>query len=93
MAQQTVTQSFPAVSDDATHVQRALAAMRALSAQLCRSTSSALSNCAEQFCATTPGARDAVQDAYVSAFENLASYCGEATLADMAVPHYLIEVS
>ena len=47
----------------------------------------------EAFCATTPGAEDAVQDAYVSAFENLASYCGEAMLADVAVPHYLIEVS
>ena len=94
MAQQTVTQSFSCCfrMTPRTCSER-LPAMRALSAQLCSSTIVGFIELREAFCATTPGAEDAVQDAYVSAFENLASYCGEAMLADVAVPHYLIEVS
>jgi DNA-directed RNA polymerase specialized sigma24 family protein len=48
--------------------------MPALSAQLCISTIVGFIELREAFCA----AEDAVQDA---AFENLASYCGEPTLA------------
>jgi DNA-directed RNA polymerase specialized sigma24 family protein len=50
------------------------------SAQLCRRTIAAFIELPAASYATTPTLKDAVQEAYVSAFTNLASYRGEGSL-------------
>jgi len=81
MAQSSAKQTDPAVSDEANLVRRALdhdagafrAIMQKHNRRLYRIARGILRNNAD--------AEDAVQDAYVSAFTNLASYRGESALA------------
>ena len=80
MAQQTVTQTFPPVSDD-TLVQRALARDASAFRAITQKHNRRLYRIARTILRNDADAEDALQDAYVSAFANLASYRGEATLA------------
>ena len=81
MAQQTVTQTFPAVSDDTAHVQRALARDEGAFRAIMQKHNRRLYRIARAILRNDADAEDAVQDAYVSAFANLASYRGESALA------------
>jgi RNA polymerase sigma-70 factor, ECF subfamily len=81
MAQQSVAQAFPAVSDDATQVQRALARRAGAFRAIVQKHNRRVYRIARTILRNNADAEDAVQDAYVSAFENLAGYCGESTLA------------
>jgi RNA polymerase sigma-70 factor (ECF subfamily) len=80
MAQQPVTQTFPPVSDD-THVQRALARDASAFRAIMQKHNRRLYRIARTILRNDADAEDALQDAYVSAFANLASYRGESTLA------------
>jgi RNA polymerase sigma-70 factor (ECF subfamily) len=80
MAQQPVTQIFPPVSDD-THVQRALARDASAFRAIMQKHNRRLYRIARTILRNDADAEDALQDAYVSAFANLASYRGESTLA------------
>jgi RNA polymerase sigma-70 factor (ECF subfamily) len=81
MAQHGLTQATPAISDDVDLAGRAAAgdagAFRAIMQRLNRR----LYRIARGILRNNTEAEDAVQDAYVSAFTNLASYRGESTLA------------
>src|SRR5215469_18816963 len=79
MAQQPVTQT-PPVSDD-THVQRALARDASAFRAITQKHNRRLYRIARTILRNDADAEDAVQDAYVSAFTDLASYRGESTLA------------
>jgi len=79
MAQQPVTQT-PPVSDD-THVQRALARDASAFRAIIQKHNRRLYRIARTILRNDADAEDALQDAYVSAFANLASYRGESTLA------------
>ena len=81
MAQQTVTQTFPVVSDDTANVQRALARDPSAFREIMQKHNRRLYRIARTILRNDADAEDAVQDAYVSAFANLASYRGESTLA------------
>ena len=81
MAQQTVMQTFPAVSDDTAHVQRALARDASAFRAIMQKHNRRPYRIARSILRNEADAEDAVQDAYVSAFANLASYRGESTLA------------
>jgi RNA polymerase sigma-70 factor, ECF subfamily len=81
MAQQTITQTSPAVSDDTAHVRRALARDALAFREIMRKYNRRLYRIARSILRNDADAEDAVQDAYVSAFANLASYRGESTLA------------
>ena len=80
MAQQPVTQTFPPVSDD-THVQRALARDASAFRAIIQKHNRRLYRIARTILRNDADAEDTLQDAYVSAFANLASYRGESTLA------------
>jgi RNA polymerase sigma-70 factor, ECF subfamily len=81
MAQQTVKQLSPTVSDDTAHVQRALARDLGAFRMIMQKNNRRLYRIARTILRNETDAEDAVQDAYVSAFANLASYRGESTLA------------
>ncbi len=81
MAQQTVTQTLPAASDDAAHVQRALARDASAFRAIMQKHNRRIYRIARTILRNDADAEDAVQDAYVAAFANLASYRGESTLA------------
>jgi RNA polymerase sigma-70 factor, ECF subfamily len=81
MAQQTVKQLSPTVSDDTAHVQRALARDPGAFRMIMQKNNRRLYRIARTILRNETDAEDAVQDAYVSAFANLASYRGESTLA------------
>ena len=66
-------------SDDATHVQRALARRAGAFRAIMHKHNRRLYRTARSILRSDADAE--VQDAYVSASENLASYCGESTLA------------
>jgi RNA polymerase sigma-70 factor, ECF subfamily len=80
MAQQSITQTFPAVSDDGAHVQRALARDGSAFRAIMQKHNRRLYRIARTILRNDADAEDALQDAYVSAFANLASYRGESTL-------------
>jgi RNA polymerase sigma-70 factor (ECF subfamily) len=69
---------FLLFSDDATHVQRALARHAGAFRAIMHKHNRRLYRIARSILRHDANAEDAVQDA---AFENLASYCGEPTLA------------
>jgi len=81
MAQQTVKPTVHAVSDDIAHVQRALACDASAFRAIMQKHNRRLYRIARSILRNDTDAEDAVQDAYVSAFANLASYRGESTLA------------
>ena len=81
MAQQPVTLTFPTVSDDTACVQRALAGDESAFRAITQKHNRRLYRIARTILRNDADAEDAVQDAYVSAFANLASYRGESTLA------------
>ena len=81
MAQQTVTQTLPAVSDDTANVQRALARDPSAFREIIQKHNRRLYRIARTILRNDADAEDAVQDAYVSAFANLASYRGGSALA------------
>ena len=81
MAQQTVKPTVHTVSDDIAHVQRALACDPSAFRAIMQKHNCRLYRIARSILRNDTDAEDAVQDAYVSAFANLASYRGESTLA------------
>jgi len=81
MAQQTVKPTVHAVPDDIAHVQRALACDASAFRAIMQKHNRRLYRIARSILRNDTDAEDAVQDAYVSAFANLASYRGESTLA------------
>jgi RNA polymerase sigma-70 factor, ECF subfamily len=81
MAHQTVTQTFPSVSHDTALVQRALARDASAFRAIMQKHNRRLYRIARAILRNDADAEDAVQDAYVSAFANLASYRGESALA------------
>ena len=87
MAQQTVTQTVPAFRTTPNTCSERSPAMPALSAQLCRQHNRRLYRIARSILRNNADAEDAVQDAYVSAFTNLASYRGEVDPCELAVPN------
>ena len=81
MAQSTATQSAPEVANEAEQVRRALTRDAAAFRVIMQSHNRRLYRIARSILRNNADAEDAVQEAYVSAFTNLASYRGEATLA------------
>src|SRR6516225_6317567 len=81
MAQNTIKQAVPAVSDDAELVRRALARDAGAFRAIMQKHNRRLYRIARGVLRNNTEAEDAVQDAYVSAFTRLASYRGESTLA------------
>ena len=80
MAQHSAKQTAPA-SNDIEQVQRALARDASAFRAIMQSHNRCLYRIARSILRNNADAEDAVQEAYVSAFTNLASYRGEATLA------------
>jgi RNA polymerase sigma-70 factor, ECF subfamily len=81
MAQHRVKQAVPALSDDAGLVRRALAHDASAFRAIMQKHNRRLYRIARGVLRNNTDAEDAVQDAYLSAFTNLASYRGESTLA------------
>jgi RNA polymerase sigma-70 factor, ECF subfamily len=81
MAQQSVKQISPAALDDEAHVQQALAGDPGAFRVIMQKNNRRLYRIARTILRNDADAEDAVQDAYVSAFANLANYRGESTLA------------
>ena len=81
MAQYGLKQAVPAVSDDAELAGRALARDAGAFRAIMQKHNRRLYRIARGILRNDTEAEDAVQDAYVSAFTNLASYRGESTLA------------
>ena len=81
MAQNRIKQAVPAVSDDAELVRRALARDAGAFRAIMQKHNRRLYRIARSILRDNTEAEDAVQDAYVSAFTQLASYRGESTLA------------
>jgi len=81
MAQSTATQSAPEAANEAEQVRRALTRDAAAFRVIMQSHNRRLYRIARSILRNNADAKDAVQEAYVSAFTNLASYRGEATLA------------
>ena len=80
MAQSTATRSAPEVANEAEQVRRALTRDAAAFRVIMQSHNRRLYRIARSILRNNADAEDAVQEAYVSAFTNLASYRGEATL-------------
>jgi len=81
MAQHGLKQAAPAVSDDAELAERALARDAGAFRAIMQKHNRRLYRIARGILRNDTEAEDAVQDAYVSAFTNLATYRGESTLA------------
>ena len=81
MAQNGLKQATPAISDDAELAGRALARDAGAFRAIMQKHNSRLYRLARTILRNDADAEDALQDAYVSAFANLASYRGESTLA------------
>jgi RNA polymerase sigma-70 factor, ECF subfamily len=81
MAQHKVKQAVPAASDDAELARRALARDAGAFRAIMQKHNRRLYRIARGVLRNDTDAEDAVQDAYVSAFTNLATYRGESTLA------------
>jgi RNA polymerase sigma-70 factor, ECF subfamily len=81
MAQNTVKQTVPAVSVDADLVRRALVHDAGAFRAIMQKHNRRLYRIARGILRNNADAEDAVQDTYVSAFTNLASYRGESSLA------------
>ena len=81
MAQSTATQSAPEVANEAEQVRRASTRDAAAFRVIMQTHNRRLYRIARSILRNNADAEDAVQEAYVSAFTNLASYRGEATLA------------
>ena len=80
MAPHTAKQTAPA-ANDTEQVQRALAGDAGAFRAIMQTHHRRLYRIARSILRNNADAEDAVQEAYVSAFTNLASYRGEATLA------------
>jgi RNA polymerase sigma-70 factor, ECF subfamily len=81
MAQSRVKKAIPAAADDAELVRRALARDEGAFRAIMQKYNRRLYRIARGVLRNNTDAEDAVQDAYVSAFTNLATYRGESTLA------------
>ena len=81
MAQSSAKQTDPAVSDEANLVRRALDHDAGAFRAIMQKHNRRLYRIARGILRNNTDAEDAVQDAYVSAFTNLASYRGESALA------------
>ena len=81
MAQRGLKQASPAASDDAELAARAVARDAGAFRAIMQRHNRRLYRIARGILRNNTEAEDAVQDAYVSAFTNLASYRGESTLA------------
>jgi RNA polymerase sigma-70 factor (ECF subfamily) len=81
MSQTLAARSAPAVSDDADLVRRALARDDSAFRTIMQRNNQRLYRIARSILRSSVEAEDAVQEAYVCAFDHLASYRGESSLA------------
>jgi len=87
MARHGLKQAASAVADDAVLAGRALARDAGAFRTIMQKHNRRLYRIARGILRDNTEAEDAVQDAYVSAFTQLASYRGESTLATWAIPY------